>query len=124
MPGNIKVRILAGRGLPVMDRASETADAYVEVRFGQTTFKTDIFPKSLNPQWNSEWFKFEAEDEELQDEPLLLRYLFFGVNDNSYSSTVPCLSELWTTTLIQLTMLLVVSTSISILCCPETVLPS
>lgn len=24
------------------------------------TFKTDVCPKSLNPQWNSEWFKFEV----------------------------------------------------------------
>uniref|UniRef100_A0A668TBQ5 Uncharacterized protein n=1 Tax=Oreochromis aureus TaxID=47969 RepID=A0A668TBQ5_OREAU len=42
-----------------MDRASDLTDAFVEVKFGNTTFKTDVCPKSLNPQWNSEWFKFE-----------------------------------------------------------------
>ncbi|NXW07488.1 C2CD5 protein, partial [Fregetta grallaria] len=40
-----------------------------------TTFKTDVYPKSLNPQWNSEWFKFEVDDEELQDEPLQITVL-------------------------------------------------
>ncbi|KAL9853680.1 C2 domain-containing protein 5 isoform 2-T2 [Geothlypis trichas] len=46
-----------------------------EVKFGNTTFKTDVYPKSLNPQWNSEWFKFEVDDEELQDEPLQITVL-------------------------------------------------
>lgn len=75
MPGKVKVRVLAGRGLPVMDRSTDLTDAYVEVRFGTDVFKTDICKKSLNPQWNSEWFKFEVEDESLQDEPLELRVL-------------------------------------------------
>ncbi|XP_058883080.1 C2 domain-containing protein 5-like isoform X4 [Acipenser ruthenus] len=75
MPGKLKVRIVAGRHLPVMDRASDLTDAFVEVKFGNTTFKTDVFPKSLNPQWNSEWFKFEVDDEDLQDEPLQITVL-------------------------------------------------
>ncbi|XP_057261188.1 C2 domain-containing protein 5 isoform X9 [Pezoporus wallicus] len=58
-----------------MDRASDLTDAFVEVKFGNTTFKTDVYPKSLNPQWNSEWFKFEVDDEELQDEPLQITVL-------------------------------------------------
>ncbi|KAJ0069432.1 hypothetical protein NL108_006023, partial [Boleophthalmus pectinirostris] len=45
------------------------------VKFGNTTFKTDVCPKSLNPQWNSEWFKFEVDDEDLQDEPLQITVL-------------------------------------------------
>lgn len=32
MPGRLKVRVVAGRDLPVMDRASELTDAFVEVR--------------------------------------------------------------------------------------------
>uniref|UniRef100_A0A8C5MX60 C2 domain-containing protein 5 n=1 Tax=Leptobrachium leishanense TaxID=445787 RepID=A0A8C5MX60_9ANUR len=75
MPGKLKVKIVAGRHLPVMDRASDLTDAFVEVKFGNTTFKTDVFPKSLNPQWNSEWFKFEVDDEDLQDEPLQITVL-------------------------------------------------
>uniref|UniRef100_A0A3B3U8W4 C2 domain-containing protein 5 n=1 Tax=Poecilia latipinna TaxID=48699 RepID=A0A3B3U8W4_9TELE len=75
MPGKLKAKIVAGRHLPVMDRASDLTDAFVEVKFGNTTFKTDVFPKSLNPQWNSEWFKFEVDDEDLQDEPLQITVL-------------------------------------------------
>ncbi|XP_053090877.1 C2 domain-containing protein 5 isoform X13 [Pangasianodon hypophthalmus] len=75
MPGKLKAKIMAGRHLPVMDRASDLTDAFVEVKFGNTTFKTDVCPKSLNPQWNSEWFKFEVDDEDLQDEPLQITVL-------------------------------------------------
>ncbi|XP_016339113.1 C2 domain-containing protein 5 isoform X10 [Sinocyclocheilus anshuiensis] len=75
MPGKLKAKIVAGRHLPIMDRASDLTDAFVEVKFGNTTFKTDVYPKSLNPQWNSEWFKFEVDDEDLQDEPLQITVL-------------------------------------------------
>ncbi|CAG2224987.1 C2 domain-containing protein 5 [Mytilus edulis] len=68
MPGKLKVRILAGRDLPVMDRSTDLTDAFVEVKFGSETVKTDVFKKSLNPHWNSEWFIFE-------DEPLEIRVL-------------------------------------------------
>ncbi|ETE61540.1 hypothetical protein L345_12706, partial [Ophiophagus hannah] len=50
-------------------------EAQEKVKFGNTTFKTDVYPKSLNPQWNSEWFKFEVDDEDLQDEPLQITVL-------------------------------------------------
>jgi hypothetical protein len=33
MPGKLKVRIMAARDLPVMDRASELTDAFAEVFF-------------------------------------------------------------------------------------------
>ncbi|KAF2368052.1 C2 domain [Trinorchestia longiramus] len=75
MPGKVKVRILAGRNLPVMDRAADTTDAYVEVKLGNVTHKTDVFRKSLNPSWNSEWFRFEVDDHDLQDEPLQIRLM-------------------------------------------------
>ena len=60
MPGKVKVKIVAGRNLPVMDRSSDTTDAYVELKLGNTTYKTDVCRKSLNPQWNSEWYRFEV----------------------------------------------------------------
>ncbi|XP_078488402.1 C2 domain-containing protein 5 isoform X2 [Ciona intestinalis] len=75
MPGRLKVRVLCGRHLPIMDRASELTDAFVEVKFGSITYKTEVYGKSLNPVWNSEWFKFEVDDEHLQDEPLQIRVL-------------------------------------------------
>ncbi|XP_067655808.1 C2 domain-containing protein 5-like isoform X2 [Haliotis asinina] len=75
MPGKLKVRILGARNLPVMDRASDLTDAFVEVRFSNEVMKTEVYRKSLNPQWDSDWFKFEVDDEVLQDEPLELRVL-------------------------------------------------
>lgn len=71
----MKVKILAGRNLPVMDRSSDTTDAYVEIKLGNTTYKTDVYRKSLNPQWNSDWYKYEVDDSELQDEPLQIRLM-------------------------------------------------
>lgn len=67
MPGKVKCRVVAGRSLPVMDRSNDTTDAYVEVKLGQVTYKTDVCRKSLNPQWNSEWFKFEVRKCKLKD---------------------------------------------------------
>lgn len=67
-----------------MDRASEACDAFGEVKLGNTCFKTEICKKSLNPQWNSDWFRFEVDDEELQDEPLQIRimdYDTYSAND-------------------------------------------
>ncbi|KHJ42880.1 C2 domain protein [Trichuris suis] len=84
MPGTLQVRVMAGRGLPVMDRASETTDAFVEVKFGSIVYRTEIYPKSLNPKWNSDWFLFEADDATLQDECLQLRvmdYDTYSAND-------------------------------------------
>nr|XP_018904193.1 PREDICTED: C2 domain-containing protein 5 [Bemisia tabaci] len=75
MPGKIKVKILAARNLPIMDRSAETTDAFCEVKLGTTTYKTDVYRKSLNPQWNSEWYRFEMDDAELQDEPLQIRVM-------------------------------------------------
>lgn len=60
MPGKVKVKILAGRNLPVMDRSSDTTDAYVEIKLGNTTYKTEVYRKSLNPQWNSDWYRYEV----------------------------------------------------------------
>nr|XP_023029315.1 C2 domain-containing protein 5 isoform X2 [Leptinotarsa decemlineata] len=75
MPGKVKVKISSGRNLPVMDRSSDTTDAYVEIKLGGTTFKTDVCRKSLHPQWNTDWYRFEVEDSELQDEPLQIRLM-------------------------------------------------
>lgn len=60
MPGKVKVKIISGRNLPVMDRSSDTTDAYVEIKLGNNSYKTDVCRKSLNPLWNSEWYRFEV----------------------------------------------------------------
>lgn len=36
------------------------------MKLGDTTYKTEVFRKSLNPAWNSEWYRFELDDMELQ----------------------------------------------------------
>ncbi|KAK5639386.1 hypothetical protein RI129_011878 [Pyrocoelia pectoralis] len=75
MPAKVKVKIIAGKNLPVMDRSSDTTDAYVEIKLGGTTYKTEVCRKSLNPLWNSDWYRFEMDDSELQDEPLQIRLM-------------------------------------------------
>ncbi|GIY63857.1 c2 domain-containing protein 5 [Caerostris extrusa] len=45
-----------------MDRSSDTCDAFVEIKLSNTTYKTEVFRHSLNPEWNSEWFRFEVMD--------------------------------------------------------------
>lgn len=72
------------RNLPVMDRSNDTTDAFVEVKLGNVTFKTDVKRKTLHPVFNSNWFRFEIDDLEIQDEPLLLRvmdYDTYSAND-------------------------------------------
>jgi hypothetical protein len=84
MPGKVKVKILAARNLPVMDRGSDTTDAYVEIKLSSVIHKTDVCRKSLNPTWNSDWYRFEVDDAELQDEPLQIRlmdYDTYSAND-------------------------------------------
>ena len=76
MPCILKVRIVAARDLPVMDKASELTDAYVEVKFADhDTERTQVCRRTLNPIWNED-FRFEVSDEgELQDEPLQVRVM-------------------------------------------------
>ncbi|EDV29380.1 uncharacterized protein TRIADDRAFT_51628 [Trichoplax adhaerens] len=75
MPAKINVKIVAGRNFPVMDRASDLADAFVEVKFGSNTYKTDVCKRTLNPSWKCDWFRFEADDEEVQDRCLEIKVL-------------------------------------------------
>ena len=47
MPGKIKVRIIRARNLPIMDRSSDSSDAFVEVRFGANNYdKTHVCKKT------------------------------------------------------------------------------
>ncbi|KAI9592149.1 hypothetical protein BDF19DRAFT_425641 [Syncephalis fuscata] len=76
MPCILKVKVLAARDLPVMDRKSELTDAYVEIRYAEfEPQRTDIARKTLSPVWNED-FRYEVSDDaDLQDEPLELRVL-------------------------------------------------
>lgn len=44
MPGKLKAKIVAGRHLPVMDRASDLTDAFVEVSDAGGTFLIKLAP--------------------------------------------------------------------------------
>jgi hypothetical protein len=95
MPGKIKVGIIKARNLPIMDRSSDSSDAFVEVRFGANNYdKTHVCKKTrqltlfilknelfffrnfyfikVDPEWNSR-FVFEVEEDEIQEEPLQIR---------------------------------------------------
>jgi Ca2+-dependent lipid-binding protein len=63
------------RNLPIMDKSNLTTDAFVEVKLGNITYKTDVKRKSLNPVFNSNWFRFEIDDQEIQDELLNIRVM-------------------------------------------------
>lgn len=58
-----------------MDKSNLTTDAFVEVKLGNITYKTDVKRKSLNPVFNSQWFRFEIDDQEIQDELLNIRVM-------------------------------------------------
>lgn len=78
MPCILKIHVEAARGLPAMDRTSELADAYVEVRFADLEVqRTNVCRKTLNPVWRED-FRFEVPDDTLlQDEPLELKVFDF-----------------------------------------------
>ncbi|GAU98916.1 hypothetical protein RvY_09991-2 [Ramazzottius varieornatus] len=82
MPATVKVKICEARNLPIMDRGGETTDAFVEVRLANNVFKTEVCRRTLDPKWDSDWFKFDVKDIELQEDPLQIRIMDY----DTYSS--------------------------------------
>ena len=62
MPSIVWVKVHNARALPVMDRASRLADAYVEVRFQRQEKKTKVCRKTLSPVWDAA-FEFRVTDD-------------------------------------------------------------
>eukprot|EP00048_Salpingoeca_helianthica_P008393 m.122021 g.122021 ORF g.122021 m.122021 type:complete len:82 (+) comp14590_c0_seq1:147-392(+) len=60
MPGILRVRVRAARDLPVMEKSSQSTDAYVEVRLKDVSFKSAVCWRSLNPTWDTAVFEFEV----------------------------------------------------------------
>jgi Ca2+-dependent lipid-binding protein len=70
MPCTIKIRLVEARDLPVMDRTSKLADAYVGITFASFEAKSSVSRKTLNPKWDEE-FRFDvADDSVLQSQPI------------------------------------------------------
>jgi Ca2+-dependent lipid-binding protein len=73
MPCTIKIRVAAARGLPIMDRSTELTDAYVELRLGTQTQRTEVCKRTLSPEWGADFRLEVADDATLQDHPLELK---------------------------------------------------
>jgi hypothetical protein len=76
MPSILKIKILEGRDLPVMDRSSGLTDAYVEIRFADyPAQKTNVCRRTLNPAWNEEFRLEITDDADLQNAPLEIKVI-------------------------------------------------
>ncbi|TDH71838.1 hypothetical protein CCR75_007265 [Bremia lactucae] len=70
MPCTIKIRLVEARDMPVVDRTSKLADAYVGITFASFEAKSKVSKKTLNPRWDEE-FRFDvADDSVLQSQPI------------------------------------------------------
>ena len=66
MPTEVHVSVLEARGLPVMDRATGLADAYVKIVLGRLECSTHVARKTLAPRW-----QFSDKFTSLPDDALL-----------------------------------------------------
>ncbi len=74
MPSTIKIRVYGARDLPVMDQSTGLADPFVTIKFGDTKKQeTFIAKKTLNPVWQQTFRIDVADDNVLQDEPVVFR---------------------------------------------------
>eukprot|EP00667_Euglena_gracilis_P001395 EG_transcript_1396 len=66
----LKVRVIQARDLPVMDRRSQLADAYVEIRFNEHAERTPVCRNTLTPTWNHMWTLKVPSLQTLQEDPV------------------------------------------------------
>ncbi|CAI5738144.1 unnamed protein product [Hyaloperonospora brassicae] len=70
MPCTIKIRLVEARDMPIEERTSKLADAYVCIVFASFEAKSSVIKKTLNPKWDEE-FRFDvADDSVLQSQPI------------------------------------------------------
>ena len=106
MPVTFIIRIVAAKNLPVMDRSSNSTDAYVEVSSSfihilhifrhcvmcpisnpncscqlhfpkKPVVKTKVANHTLHPIWNEHWIFEIADDYSWSDAPLEFKFRFF-----------------------------------------------
>lgn len=70
MPCTIKVTVKRALNLPPMDVLHGKCDAYVTIHFGPKTAKTQVSPRTLNPEWNQTLRLEVSNDLELMDNEL------------------------------------------------------
>uniref|UniRef100_A0A8R1DFX8 C2 domain-containing protein n=1 Tax=Caenorhabditis japonica TaxID=281687 RepID=A0A8R1DFX8_CAEJA len=92
LPVRLEICVVSAKSLPVMNKSINSTDAFVEVRFLETTDKTDVVT-SLNPVWNSEQFVFDTDEKELTEDWLQLRVMdhdTYSANDAIGRVNVDC----------------------------------
>lgn len=94
MPATVLVKVVEARGLPIMDRATDSTDAYVQVKFASKDVfneSTKVAKQTLNPHWN-ETFRIEVYDDEmLQDFPVELKVIDKDVMTSGQQIGVVCI---------------------------------
>eukprot|EP00948_MAST-09A_sp_MAST-9A-sp1_P003425 g3425.t1 len=79
MPATVKIRVHAGRELPVLDKSSKSINAYVSVSCAGSESSTPVVKRSSNPVWKTD-FRFEVD----KDAKLLASPVEFQVWDVDY----------------------------------------
>ncbi|CAJ0939745.1 unnamed protein product, partial [Mesorhabditis belari] len=69
-----EISVNSASGLPIMDKSISSTDAFVEARFGEQTWKTEVVT-SLNPIWENERWTFEATQAQIGENSLELRVM-------------------------------------------------
>ncbi|KAG9390187.1 Uncharacterized protein family UPF0145 [Carpediemonas membranifera] len=75
MPARIYGTIHGAANLPIMDKASQSTEAYINLSFGDFNYKTSSVRHSLSPEWEESFSFEETDDQVLQTAPLLLHVL-------------------------------------------------
>jgi Ca2+-dependent lipid-binding protein len=74
MPSTLKILVLQGRDLPIMDSQTKSTDSYVTIKIGKDDERhrrTETHKQSLDPIWDCDCRIEIANDLMLQDEPLV-----------------------------------------------------
>lgn len=71
MVNTVRFSVSSARGLPIMDRATGLADAYVKIVMGKLEMSTPVCRKTLAPRWDYDESFIGVQDESLQSGALI-----------------------------------------------------